>query len=150
MLRTTAPVSIIEIAQIERTEKAREQRLATMLVDLAACRRVDRYRLAVAPETPPPCVFLRSHTTIYYGGSQSEKAKDDGMPSGSSKKRPTSNKKKRQQQRGDTKKQPRQKIPSLEEILAKAEASLRCSHSKVIINCFFSEFGGFLPNLVFF
>lgn len=49
------------------------------------------------------------------------------MPRGSSKKRPTSNKKKRQQQRGDTKKQPRQKIPSLEEILAKAEASLEAS-----------------------
>ena len=49
------------------------------------------------------------------------------MPSGSSKKRPTSNKKKRQQQRGDGKKQPHQKPPSLEEILAKAEASLEAS-----------------------
>ena len=49
------------------------------------------------------------------------------MPSGSSKKRPTSNKKKRQQQRGDGKKQPHQKPPSVEEVLAKAEASLEAS-----------------------
>ena len=49
------------------------------------------------------------------------------MPSGSSKKRPTSNKKKRQQQRVDGKKQPHQKPPSVEEVLAKAEASLEAS-----------------------
>ena len=107
--------------------------LACRSSGLPSASRVDRYRLAVAPETPrrpPPRArrsFSCSHTLLYYGGSQSEKAKDDGMPSGSSKKRPTSNKKKRQQQRGDTKKQPRQKIPSLEEILAKAEASLEAS-----------------------
>ena len=58
------------------------------------------------------------------------------MPSGSSKKRPTSNKKKRQQQRGDGKKQPHQKPPSLEEVLAKAEASLEASDVETALSLF--------------
>jgi len=58
------------------------------------------------------------------------------MPSGSSKKRPTSNKKKRQQQRGDGKKQPPQKPPSLEEVLAKADASLEASDVETALSLF--------------